>query len=108
MGIGVGALDRMVLGAAGGADVSRVLTVGRQKVELSPDELERYFQQRGRPDLAARVSAETGDGYCESLLKAAFGSTLVHSMDASDYEHATIVHDLNKPVEPSQQYSVVL
>lgn len=36
--------------------------------------------------------------YCENLLLGHFGAGSVDSMDNSDYENATIIHDMNKPV----------
>ena len=32
----------------------------------------------------------------------------MHSIDASDYEHADIIHDMNTPIEPAERYTMVL
>ena len=44
----------------------------------------------------------SSDGYTETLFEY-FGCSKVDSMDASDYERATIIHDLNEPV-PERLY----
>lgn len=41
------------------------------------------------------------DGYCEELFLNKYGSTSVDSIDISNYEGATIIHDLNFPVNES-------
>lgn len=108
MGLNASGLGLMALARASGADFSRVVTIGRQRVNVSIDELEEFFRQRGRPDIAAQIAAEQGDGYCETLIKTAFGASVVASLDASDYEQAAIVHDMNTPLAPAETYSVVL
>jgi len=108
MGISPAALNLLALARSSGADFSRVVTLGRQRMEMPAEEVEDFFRKRNRPDLAQRVGAEWGDGYCEPLLKSAFGSSIVHSVDASDYERATIIHDFNTPIRPAERYSVVL
>ena len=41
---------------------------------------------------------ETGliDEYCEPMLKKQFNASTVQSVDASDYQNATFVQDINK------------
>lgn len=59
-------------------------------------------------NLASRMKVEvdlkdhwkTETGYCEHFFHG-LGATEVHSLDASDYEDATIVHDLNNPISPN-------
>lgn len=98
----------MALARTGGADFSRVITIGRQQVHVPPEDLEAFFRLRGRDDIAARLSAAPGDGYCEQLLKVAFGAVEVQSLDASDYEQATIIHDMNAPLTLDERFPVVL
>jgi hypothetical protein len=98
----------MALARSGGADFSRVVTIGRQQLTIGGGELETFFIRRGRPDIASRLACDSGDGYCERVIREAFGAQFVHSIDASDYEKATLVHDMNTPLEPQQRYSVVL
>ena len=46
-------------------------------------------------------------GFCEGLFAERFGSTKVDSVDNSDYEQATFVHNMNEPWNPPQQYDTV-
>lgn len=108
MGVDAGALGLMALARSSGADFSRVVTIGRHRLNVSTDDLEIFFRQRNRPDLAARVSDGSMEGYCEQLLKVAFGAECVKSIDASDYEQADIVHDMNAPLLCNEHYSIVL
>lgn len=108
MGVNAAALGLMALARAEGADFARVMTLGRQGVHLPPPVLAAFFRRRGREDIAAQLLASPGDGYCEHLLKLAFGAQEVVSLDASDYENASLVHDMNTPLKPAAQFPVVL
>jgi hypothetical protein len=108
MGVNASNLALMALARTEGADFSRVVTIGRYRLEMSIDELEDFFRRRGRDDLSARASHDISDAYCEKLIKVAFGSAVVQSIDASAYEHADILHDMNTPVDACEPYSVVL
>lgn len=46
--------------------------------------------------------------YCEELLRERLGATSVTSFDASSYESATVIHDMNKPLQMNQQFDTVL
>jgi hypothetical protein len=108
MGLNASGLGLMSLARAEGACFGRVVTIARQQLTIGPAELEDFFRKRGRTDIADRVAGEVSDGYCEAVIRSAFGAEIVHSIDASDYEHASFVHDMNQPIEPEEQYSVVL
>lgn len=107
MGLNREALGLLALARASGADFSKVLMAGRQKLTVEPAQLAQFFSQRGRPDLAAKAAEMRGDGYCEGVLKTAFGAASVLSMDYSDYEGAGLIHDLNTPINPADRYSLV-
>jgi len=108
MGVDAGALGLLALARSSGADFSRVVTIGRHRMNVSNDELETFFRQRNRADLAEIARGGALQGYCETLLTSAFGAGLVKSMDASDYEQADIIHDMNKPLGGGEQFSLVL
>ena len=84
-----------------GADFSETLTLGRQGVHLAPRELDRALAEFGAPAGAGGAAAlvQASDGYAEGLLRH-LGAREVVSMDASSYEGATLVHDLNLPAPP--------
>lgn len=79
-------------------DFERTVTIGRQRLFLDDRDLR-----------AAGITGVDPTGYADDLLRA-LGATHVDSIDASDYEGASIVHDMNHPVdrELHRRYSVVL
>ena len=68
------------------------VTMGRQCVHLE----QQYLSQK----LGISYRHIFAD-YCEPLLKQHFGSTIVDSVDAAEYEQATIIHDMNLPFKKS-------
>lgn len=75
-----------------GNPLGSTLTLGRQSVHLKPDQL-----------LAAGSSLphlQWGE-FCEGLLISDFSASQVHSVDASGFEGASYIHDLNQPLEIS-------
>ena len=46
--------------------------------------------------------------YSEELLKRSFGANLVDSYDYSDYEDATFIADMNKPLLSNRKYDTVI
>ncbi|QGZ94652.1 methyltransferase domain-containing protein [Terricaulis silvestris] len=107
MGVSKEALGLLGLARVSGADFSRVITIGRQRLDVEMPFVEQFFRDRGRGDLATQLAGTPGDGYCESLLKIAFGAGVIQSIDASDYEHADIIHDMNTPITIPERYSLV-
>jgi hypothetical protein len=69
--------------------LGRVATIGRQSLAV--------------PALYAKYGC-----FCEGFLMGHFGATQVDSYDNSDYEGATHIADLNKPLMPANQYDTVL
>src|SRR5580765_1733788 len=80
----------------------RVLTLGHQHLHLEPAAYRRMLARLGRP-LTDEVPV-----YADSLLEA-LGATTVEALDASTYEGATRVHDLNEPVPAAwrEQFDLV-
>lgn len=107
MGVNREALGLLALARASGADFSRVVTIGRHRLDAGPEYVDEFFRLRRRPDLAEKLAAVSGDGYCEPLLKIAFGADVVQSIDASNYEEAEIIHDMNAPIDGGGEYSLV-
>jgi hypothetical protein len=67
-------------------------------VHVEPRWLEAHRQRRGLPVLSA---SEVGAGWFEPLLRQWYGSSETHSIDASAYEGASRVHDMNAPLPPA-------
>ena len=78
-----------------GASFARTVGIGRQAVFVDPPELQRFQALRGLAPLAPRSAEQR---YFEPLLKEWFGAARVDSIDASPYESATLVHDMNLPL----------
>lgn len=73
-----------------------ILTLGRLELFMAPKVAEEMVHA-AFPEAPAMVLKEKESKYSEPLLRM-LGATTTDSMDASDYEDATIIHDLNLPV----------
>ncbi|TWU00851.1 methyltransferase domain-containing protein [Stieleria varia] len=93
-----------------GVDYQQTLMIGRQQIHLSDPELRQTIDQCGIPNRDALADEIMSvDRYAEPLLRA-LGAQRVDSLDASDYEDANVIADLNQPLDESydQQYSCVI
>jgi SAM-dependent methyltransferase len=94
-----------------GVRFTRTAILGRQELFIEPAWLRRIlraFGLDGSEAAARRILAE-GDGFAEPLLRL-LGAEQICSVDASSYEGASIVHDMNLPI-PSRlkaAFSVVI
>jgi hypothetical protein len=88
MGIDIHALNFLVY-VSRKKDLGSVATIGRQSL------------------MVPRARAEFGN-FCEELLRKQFGAKLVDSYDFSDFEGATYLADMNKPMATARQYDTVL
>lgn len=99
MGLDREATTALLLARASGADFTRTLMLGRQRMHIQPRDLAAAFGtaglelDRGR----ARRLHDARDGFVEPLLEL-LGASEPDSMDNSDFEGSTLVHDLNEPV----------
>jgi hypothetical protein len=73
---------------------NKTITIGRQNI---------YTRFPIKKLIPINTKYENGT-YVDQLLKDYFGSTIVDSIDASDYENATIIHDLNTPIPENLKY----
>jgi hypothetical protein len=92
-----------------GASFESVLTLGRQQLYLSGDEVQYLAQEFPEYVQTTHGFPKPGE-YCEPWLRRWLGCNRLESMDVSAYEGASIVHDLNLPV-PAQyasQFSAVI
>lgn len=69
--------------------LGRVATIGRQNLHVSEKKLRRFL------DLPSSYSHQD---YCEDVLIGCLGATSVASFDNSNYENATFISDMNKPL----------
>lgn len=77
----------------GESDFSLVCMLGRQELCLT----ERQIKSFCRDYKDVLTSGFEQENYCESFLKS-LGAGEIHSLDASDFEGADIIFDLNKPI----------
>jgi SAM-dependent methyltransferase len=95
-------VTRMLLTAhRDGARFTRSAMLGRQVLDVGPDELEPLLAEFGfdvSGGVAQRI-VEEEDGFAEPLFRL-LGAEEVRSFDASDYERATDIHDFNQPLPP--------
>lgn len=82
-----------------GVSFQRTLAIGRQALFVDPPDLERHRRHRGLPvlDDGPTGAAPGAPLYFEPLMRHWFGALVTDSVDASPYEHATHVHDMNRP-----------
>jgi len=87
--------DFLCRAAASGASFRRMLTLGRQSMYLTAPavaELAARYGVRSYPD-----DLHT-DAYADRFFASFLGAESIVSLDASSYESAALVHDLNLPV----------
>ena len=99
MGFDTKATQFLLAAHALGVSFDRTATIGRQRLFVPPSWLRRRLRRSGfdvdRRD-AARLLSES-DGFAEPFLRL-LGAEDVVSVDASDYEGASRILDLNEPV----------
>jgi hypothetical protein len=108
MGINVSELNFLFLCQRRGVDFSRVLMMGRQSLNLSKETLQKMLLDQGITKTSLEIDQIVGDGFSEGLFKFVFGAKVVDSVDASNHENASIVHDMNYPLKIRKKYSAVI
>jgi hypothetical protein len=73
----------------------RIVTIGSLSLFLHPHQVRRLKQ--AIPDSAALSVYEWGDT-ADPILKDLLGATEIASIDMSDYQGSSIVHDMNQPI----------
>jgi len=80
-----------------GVSFERTLAIGRQALFIEDFELEQHRQIRGLPLLKEPVIAPGQPRYFEPLVQQWLGARVADSVDASPYENARLIHDMNLP-----------
>jgi SAM-dependent methyltransferase len=91
-----------------GVSFRKTILIGRQQIFLRPCEIKSLAREF--PEFKEQIlsySPSFGE-FSERWLKTCLGSEIVDSVDASDFEGATIVHDMNIDIEHSKVYKQVL
>jgi hypothetical protein len=71
----------------------RALTLGRQGIHVLPEWVDALLTKYGYPYLCGKYVW----GWCEQMFND-FGYETVESLDNSEYEEATRIHDMNRPL----------
>ena len=79
-----------------GVDFSHTCTLGRMVLYAGKQDITRDIEKYGSSLKMDEVAFT--DQYAEPFFKI-LGATVTDSMDYSDYENASVIHDLNKPVK---------
>jgi SAM-dependent methyltransferase len=79
--------------------LGRVATIGRAGLHVPKKKLKEIMNWSSQVDYG---------GYCENFLKTEFGAISVESFDKSDYEDATHIVDLNKPIEEPGFFDTII
>jgi SAM-dependent methyltransferase len=111
MGFDVQGVRFLLRASRSGVRFHNTAMLGRQQLFLDPASLQRIlegFGMRSTDAEATRILTEA-DGFAEPLLRL-LGAEQICSVDASSYEGASVVHDMNLPIPDSLKnvFSVVL
>ena len=96
MGLDINAVQFLIAARKSGVEFGDVLTLGRQDLNVYPAKMKTLLEAHGFPgELFAPGAPDTG--FAETAFKS-LGATHVYALDASDFEEAQFVHDLNQPL----------
>jgi len=100
MGIDCVLFERLVTLSGQGLAPKRAVMLGRQGLKIERAHARRYSEALKRAGLdMSRFELLQEDGFSETMFrKLGFGD--IEAADFSDYEGATILQDLNEPLEP--------
>ncbi len=111
MGLNAHHLRFLLRARAAGVSFERPITIGRQQLFMDIPTMRRSFRHLGREitDAEAERLLTEDDGFAEPVLRL-LGASSPDAMDASTYEGASVVHDLNAPLpaELRERYSLVV
>ncbi|HZZ89879.1 MAG TPA: hypothetical protein VFE13_16245 [Caulobacteraceae bacterium] len=111
MGISPHGAKFLLFARSAGVDFSELATIGRQGLYATARELRAAFDAYpdAPTDEELRAIGGGASGYADRLF-ARLGAKLCASFDYSDFEGATVIHDMNEPApaELHEQYSAVL
>lgn len=107
MGLDINAVQFLIAARKEGVAFGDVLTLGRQDLNVYPAKMRAALAKHGFPTEAFAPGAPD-TGFAEPVFKS-IGAKNVYSLDASDFEGAEFVHDLNQPLPPElkERFDVV-
>jgi len=99
MGLDINAVQFLIAARKESVEFGEVLTLGRQDLNVYPAKMRAELNKHGFPTEAFAPNAPD-TGFAEPVFRS-LGAKSVASLDASDFEGAEFVHDLNQPL-PSE------
>jgi SAM-dependent methyltransferase len=97
VGLNYHELRELLLAREQGASFDKTLTIGRQIICIHRSEAKRL-----------PVSPPPFKAYGDDFLRELLGISDLQSLDASDFEGASLVHDLNQPLTIDQEFDAVI
>ncbi len=112
MGLSIDSTKFLTLARKAGVRFDETLTLGRQHMLVGPERLVAILQQYGiwpPPEGAAEFLKAAKTSWRFDVFARALGAKKISSCDASAYEGASLVHDLNQPVpvEWEEKFDVI-
>jgi hypothetical protein len=101
MGLDVNGIKMLLTARSMGVNFERTVTIGRQTLYLSESQMEKDLHQFGHREVDIKKLYSATNGFAEEFL-GLLGATTADSLDASDFEKATVIQDMNFPL--AEQY----
>ena len=107
MGLDVNSVQFLIAARKNGVEFGEVLTLGRQDLNVYPAKMKALLESHGFSSEAFAPGAPDS-GFAEPVFKS-LGAKSVCALDASDFEGAQFVHDLNQPLPENlkQRFDIV-
>ena len=92
-----------------GVDLEKTITIGRQSIHLSRKQLNTILKFFNYENLDVDLLLTKSNGYIDYFLKT-LGAEITDSLDISEYENPSIIHDMNLPIseEIKGKYTTVI
>jgi hypothetical protein len=109
LGIDYTALQALAYARKSGVNFSKTVLLGHQELHVAPHDLIRIFKQFQIPHSPRDIDHIADSRYADNLFRF-LGAAEIDSIDAAEYEEASIIHDMNAPVEPGlyAKYTLVV
>ncbi len=95
MGIDRAGIQALDYARKNNVSLNNVATIGRQGIYIKPNFINKILKQNTIKPITP--TKENGVWYAEELFKK-LGAKNIDSFDYSDYENATVIHDMNIPI----------
>ena len=112
MGIDKTALELILLSQnyvkRNGDDEANILTLGRQQIHISKNDINHLLCKYNFSSLVNKYNVyDYSENLFTNLFEEKWKYIFVDSMDNSDYEGASIIHNLNNPFNSSKKYQYI-